>query len=356
MSSEIQNIYFKIETKSGTYLKPTSIKIENSPHKLSSSNESSTQKLHYKTESLVGLSLIKLGHHYKFDTESFEANPNFINWAWRSLDPHFELYWKTQNKLTELMDQPSSADASRIADLEKSFDQILSGSLNSKGLNLEKLNELLEKISGFEDRSTSPLLFDFSIKFSSSFIEKLHALYSLLFHLRSLIALDHNSLSPDTSHHSVRVDSISDYLSDAEFIASGAALYWNFKKQTQPFQGHKGSDPKIETLLITPLQKSFESYLHHSYCLIENTPKNILKNFKKIGIDEDFYRIEMNWLLGAPSGILYRVKEELFGLIKGYENLFWPETTFQKPRSSKDLNYTFELSEKELFGTHQNVG
>ena len=110
----------------------------------------------------------------------------------------------------------------------------------------------------------SPLLYNFGLNFSKTFVDKLHTVYSFLYHLRSLVAVDHNAHAGDVSHEGLRVDAITDYLPRAEYVVNDALLYFNFKKLSAPFCGPKATDSRVEKLFAAPMEKAFHKYSHNA--------------------------------------------------------------------------------------------
>jgi|GEM_PF-727522 len=369
MSVERFSMSFEITTNPGPLLQPTALKVTSSNSGANTSKAKKDSSSSFVTKSstdtspnlesiahfLVGLSFNKLEAFMNPPQANSSALAPFANVAWKSLDPHFEIYWKTQNSLRELMDQSATIAADRVQELEKSLDTIIEKSLTPWGLDFRELIAFLDRIDGFEQRTKAPLLYNFGLKFSMNFVERLHTLYSLLFHVRCLIASHHNHLARGSAFQSLRIDSLSDYLPSAEYVANDAALYLQFKKQCRPFIGHKVSDSRIEKLLVEPLQKAFENWTHNACHLVGNIPINLLQNLKSVGIENELYRIQMDWLLGAPAGLLFRVREELYGLSHGYDQIFWPDSSENSPFAAESLNYSFSLGEHELFGYKSTV-
>ncbi len=348
---------YEIEFTPGTVPRPSKLKMKQ-PRGVNRQSDN-LPPLKYMADVLVGLSLVKLQGNSasKLINSNFSVDDlQFSNLAWKTLDPHFELYWKTQARLQELWNEGPKLDPQSIERLEKNLDETLFRAQKPWGIEVQELHSFLEKIYEFEEALKTPLLFNFSLKFSQGFVDKMHALFSLLFHLRALVGLEHNNQVIDSTHHSVRVDSISDYLARAEYIANDAALYVNFKKLSKPFMHHKATDTRFEKLMIEPLTRCFEMWTHHAVSLVENLSTKALGNLTKSrGLEEDLYRIQMDWLLGAPAGLLFRIREELFGLSQGYEKVFWSDVTDRRSRSPQSLTMSFTLKEQDVFGLHDTA-
>ena len=215
-------------------------------------------------------------------------------------------------------------------------------------VDFSKIQKALDLISDFENHLGSPFLYNFSLQLSSAFQSKLVAFYSFLFHLRSVVAIDHNAYVEDSSIESVKCDSISDYLPKSDYTTNDALLFWQFKKLSTPFVGHKDKDVRIEKLLVQPLEKYFNQYNHNACCLIKNLPHSFLNSQSPAQLEETLHHVQMDWLLGSSSGLLFKIREELFGLIEGYDKVFWPESLSMKSKTSSKLRLEFQITLKDL--------
>lgn len=333
---------FNLITESGPLPKPIAITVaEKKP------DSKYSKPLKYMADALAGLSLIRLNTNLQCPITN-DLSANLCTEAWNQLDPHHALYHKSQNRVQSLKSKVSPVDPNLINKFEKSFLQTLENSCKSDGLDLKDLWPLLDAITFLENKISSPLLFNFGLNFSKSFVEKCHALYSLLFHLRTLIATDYNGHQvADTSHEALKVDSITDYLPRSEYIVNDAMLYYLFKKSAQNFLNGKNSDVKVEKLLIDPMNKYFEQFTHDAVYLVDQLPKEFLEKFRPPDLEEALYLVQMDWLLGSDAGLLFRLREELFGLANGYEKIFWHEKDGRRLQKPVSLSILFELSESD---------
>ncbi|HWU45111.1 MAG TPA: hypothetical protein VN132_16780, partial [Bdellovibrio sp.] len=208
---------------------------------------------------------------------------------------------------------------------EDHFNESFEMAMKPWGVDLTSLCHLLETFTWFEKQMGAPLLYNFGLNFSKPFVEKLHGLFSFLYHLRSIVAVDHNAHIKDPSHEGVKIDAIYDYLPRAEYIVNDAMLYWSFKKFSAPFSNPKSPDARVEKLFAGPLKKAFDKYSHHACHLMENLPPSFVNSLNPVELEEALYLVQMDWLLGSPAGVLFKIREELFGLQSGYEKIFWKD-------------------------------
>ncbi len=259
---------------------------------------------HYFSDALVGLSLVHLNTHLKNPFSAPKMNFPFCSEAWLALEPHHEMFSRSQPRVQSLREHMKESPVALTEYFERNCTETLDESLHSWGLDLDHLSHLVEAIDYLETKVGQPLLYNFGLKLSKPMVEKLHHLHSLLFNLRSLIALDYNAHTQDPTHDACKVDSITDYLSKAEYVANDALLYFNFRKQK----------PNVKPEVYQTLEKSFKTYSHNGYCLIESLPKPFLSSLHSAELEETLYIVQMDWLLGTDAGLLFRIREELYGL------------------------------------------
>lgn len=334
---------FNIVTESGPLPKPVAIKV--APER---ENTKFSKPLKYMADALTGLSMIRLNSNLQCPVNKTDWPADLCHEAWNKLDPHHELYQRSQQRVQSLRKKVEPIHSSLLAGFEKSFSDTLQAACKHDGVDLKDLWPLLDSISFLESKISSPLLFNFGIHFSKSFVEKCHTLYSLLFHIRTLIAIDHNGHQvEDTSHEALKVDSITDYLPRSEYIVNDALLYYGFKKLAHTYTATKSSDVKIEKLFVDPMQQYFKQFTHDAVCLIDQLPKDFLEKFKTPDLEEALYLVQMDWLLGSEAGLLFRLREELYGLMNGYEKIFWHDKDGRHVQQPSRLTLHFELSPNE---------
>jgi hypothetical protein len=330
---------FDIKVEAGPVLRPRQIhfwKEDDFKH------NQPEEPFHYFSDALVGLSLVHLNPHLKNPFSAPKMNFPFCHEAWLALEPHRELYERSQPRVSALRHHLKPAATNSLTEyFERNFTETLDESIQPWGLDLVHLGHLVEAIDYLETKMDQPLLYNFNLKFSKPVLEKLHYLHSMLFNLRSLVALDYNAHSLDPAHEACKVDSITDYLSKAEYVANDALLYYHFKKQKDQMKPEA-----FETLL-----KSFRNYSHNGLCLIENLPKTFLNSMKTEELEETLYIAQMDWLLGTDAGLLFRVREELYGLVDGYEKVFWPDANGRLFQEQSHLSVNCQIDLDTLYPT-----
>ncbi len=332
---------FEIKTTRGPVLKPVSLEIwdqnsrfaEFTPH----------PPLKFQNDSLVGLQFQKLTNFF-----SAPKQKDFINHAIDELCPYATLFYSSADRLFKIQEKLKPVDEKLVQAFENQWFSYWDAQDFSKGINFNKLDQAFDMLSEFESQMKAPLMYNFSLKFSKKFNDHLLSMYSFLFHLRSLIALDHNIHIDDSSFESVKCDSISDYLPRADFTTNDALVYWQFKKLATPFVGHKDKDVRIEKLFVEPMQRAFDQYNHNACALVDQLPQDVLSHQANADLEQYLHQIQMDWLLGSSAGLLFRVREELFGLHHGYDKVFWPESSGQKPKKPTHFKVCFELTEQDL--------
>lgn len=332
---------FEIKTTRGPVLKPVSLEIwdqnsrfaEFTPH----------PPLKFQNDSLVGLQLQKMTNFLNAPKQK-----EFIDHAINELCPYATLFYSCSDRLFKIQEKLKPVDEKLVQAFEKQWFSYWDAQDFSKGISFNKLDQVFDMLSEFESQMKAPLMYNFTLQLSKKFNDHLLSMYSFLFHLRSLIALDHNIHIDDSSFESVNCDSISDYLPRADFTTNDALVYWQFKKLATPFVGHKDKDVRIEKLFVEPMQRAFDQYNHNACALIDQLPQDILSHHANTELEQHLHQIQMDWLLGSSAGLLFRVREELFGLHHGYDKVFWPEASNQKPKKPTQFKVCFELTELDL--------
>lgn len=292
--------------------------------------------------------ILALCYHKMTDYKSLTSEQkHFSEKAYRSFDPYTELFQKSAPRIKSLRNKDLTQQI-HFENFEKKMTDAWESIFQDNTIHLNKLNSVLNHISEFEKNISAPLIYNFSVHFSQKFTEKLLCFYSFLFHLRSVIAVDFNAHVEDTSYECVRCDSISDYLPKSDYTVNDALLYWDFKKLSTPFVGHKDKDVRLEKLLIEPLDRHFKHYSHNATNLINQLPTSYLNSKNPAELEEALHQIQMDWLLGSESGILFKLREEVFGVLDGYDQIFWPEASHTKVKKASALNLCFVISEKDL--------
>jgi hypothetical protein len=304
-------------------------------------NTQPEKPLHYKADALVGLALVHLNQHLKNPFSTPQMNFSFANESWLSFEPHHELFNRSQPRVSSLRSHMKESSSAAVENFEKMFTEILDTAIQPSGVDLQELTELITSIEFLEAKMGRPLLYHFAMKLNRTTVEKLHYLHSLLFNLRSLIAMDYNAYVQDPTHECIKVDSISDYINKAEYVANDAMLYWNFKKMKE----------QLPDLAQKKLEENFKTYSHNGFCLIESLPKSFLNSMSVEQLEESLYIAQMDWLLGTDAGLLFRCREELYGIAEGYDKVFWPELSDRPVQSSHTLSVNCLITETDVFPT-----
>lgn len=330
---------FDVVMDSGALPKPVKIKAWTLPSMFE--GKELHQPFKYHSDLLMGLSMMNLNPKLNCPVVSSHSE-EVIDTHWKKLDPHFEMWNRCQSRVKALAFESKKLDPKKVAAFEKQFSATLQHAMKSDHVDLVELWSLIDSITHFEEKQDAPLIYHFGIQFSAEFTEKLHALYSFLFHLRGVVAIDWNAHTDDPSHEALKVDSVSDYLPKPEYVAHDAVLYWQFKKLAQPWNHGKQSDVRIEKLFVEPLSKAFQHYVHNACYLVDNLPPSFLEGIGREELSDALHLVQMDWLLGSHAGLLFRVREELFGLQNGYEKIFWPENDGRPSVKKFHLSVAFE--------------
>lgn len=345
---------FEIKASKDESIKPLSFKLWDTSEHLPQEH-TPTAPLKYLNDALTAIHFHKLTGYSQCSAQDVQSLNHFI----KEFCPYHYLYQTSWQRLSQWpsVEAGSSTQPTSLTSGEKKIWQQFEKdclkffeSLNNlKKIDFTQFNSLIQWIDQLESHLGSNLLYNSRFKMSEELTEKFLSLYSFLFHVRSLFALQHNSLVQDSSFEAVKCDSIQDYLPKADFTTNDALVYWQFKKLSTPFVAHKDKDIRIEKLLVDPLQRAFEQFNHNACTLVNHLPKQLLENTPQADLEETFYQWQMDWLLGSSAGLLFRLREELFAATRGYNEFFWPEAknTFKGHHDS--LRFCFEL-DHEFFG------
>ncbi|MEI7973227.1 MAG: hypothetical protein WCH11_02545 [Bdellovibrio sp.] len=63
------------------------------------------------------------------------------------------------------------------------------------------------------------------------------------------------------------------------------------------------------------------------------------------------YLVQMDWLFGTEAGLLYRIREELYGLRDGYHQIFYRELEESQSQEAHALSANFQIRSSDLFPT-----
>lgn len=336
----------EIKTQKGAVLKPTEIHfwdLNDKKHPKHLNDLTPNSPFKFFTDAILALCYHKMTDYKFAPTEK----KNFFEKAYRSFDPYSELYQKSSPRVKSLKTKDMEQHI-HFENFEKKMTEAWDKAFVENAIYFPKLAAALDCVSELEQNISAPLIYNFSVNFSEKFTEKLLCFYSLLFHLRSVIAVDYNAHVEDSSYESVKCDSISDYLPKSDYTVNDALIYWNFKKLVVPFVGHKDKDSRIEKLLVEPLNNLFHNFSHNACSLVNNLPTSFLNAMNASDLEEALHHVQMDWLLGSESGLLFKVREELYAVLDGYDRIFWPEAANTKDKKASTLNLCFVISDKDL--------
>jgi hypothetical protein len=327
---------FEVHTSSGPILQPTRIHYW---QKQQFNSHQPEAPFHYKADALVGLSLLQLNHHLH-NHFSLQANTHFTENAWMALEPHHEMYIRSQPRIRAI--QKFFKEKNEAAKLfEGNFTEALSLAFNKQGVDFGELTSVIKNIDYLEKQLEQPLLYNFQLQFSKPIVKSLQHLHSLLFNLRALVAMDYNAYIQDPTFEALRVDSIADYFAKPEYISNDAVLYWKFKKLAE----------QMPEKVAAEMARGFLCYSHNATFLIESLPTGFLKAIPTEDLEDTLYLTQMDWLLGTDAGLLFRVREELYAILDGYEKIFWPELEGKFHQPAHSLSVSCEITEKDLYPT-----
>lgn len=336
-----------IKTTSGSVLKPFEVRFWDlhqaaAPEHLQNIKPHSPFK--FFNDAILALSFHHLTgfKHVAKDQREFTAN------SYHFFDHYSELYKKSAQRVKSLSHKTLSSKKV-VEEFENKVLAVFEKSFSGPSVKLADVCEILQHIDHFEKQVGAPLIYNFSVHFTAAFTEKLMSLYSFLFHLRSVVAVDHNAHVEDSSHDSVKCDSISDYLPKSDYTVNDAMLYWHFKKLgAQCEVAVKGGKPTATPTFVAQMHEHFHHYSHNACHLVDQLPEKFLNSLTNEELEEALHHVQMDWLLGSSSGLLFRIREELFGLHEGYEQIFWSEAGSLKSKKASSLSLCFELSEKDI--------
>lgn len=308
---------FKLQVEAGPIPRPLKIEFwKNSDYK---SNKPESP-LHYNADALAGLALNLIHKNWNFPEAS---SPEFALQAWQELEPLFEMSSRSQERVHSLRaNLPEQSKPTK--QFEAEFNEILNAAAQPWGYDITELHVLVDLIEDLENQTGRPLLYNFQMSFTPQFKARLQQLQSFLFNLRTLVAMDYNAYIQDPSHEALKMDSITDYIPRADYIANDAILYYHYRKVKK--------NMPVETSRV--LDQSFMNYSHNGAFLIENLPATFLAKLSNEELIESLYLIQMDWLMGSEAGLLYQIREEVFGLIEGYHKIFWSDYLGQKRTGS----------------------
>ncbi|MEY4615097.1 MAG: hypothetical protein RJB66_57 [Pseudomonadota bacterium] len=280
----------------------------------------------YYTDALVGLSAYKLLVHSKDNLSSNEEALAAL--LWQRIEPMHEIYHRSNTRIKQFLSTKSTAPTAELV-FEQSLHEILKKACTSKGTHLQELIRLLDSIQQLEVERSHPLLFDTKLNFASGTMSILHTVYSLLYNLRALSAIQYNETSSETLYDGLHIDSVKDYFHAPELLTNDTLLYRHIAILQRK---GKLSRPGDESL-----SEAFLNYLPHSYFLLNSLPESFFEHKERTQLEDELYQFQVDWLLGTPAGLLYRIREELIGIREGYQHTFWTELQNEEAKEPHSL-------------------
>lgn len=268
----------------------------------------------YFTDALVGLSAYKLLVHSKDSLSSNEEALAAL--LWQRLEPMHEVYYRASQRIQQWLGSKSTNAQAELI-FEQEFRDILRTACSSEGTKIHDLLPLIEALNQMETRRSHPLLFDTKIQLTASTINILQTLHSLLYNLRAISAIHYNTHRADPLFDGLQLDTVKDYFHAPDLLTNESMLYYHI----QSHLGASNSERKTHNWI----NDAFLSYLPQSHFLVNALPEEFFANKGREQLEQDIYTFQIDWLLGSPAGLLYRLREELIGLREGYDQTFWPE-------------------------------
>lgn len=333
MNKKSLRFNFDISTDKNTSYTPLefNLKAKMTGSKTSTLNESTKPPLKYFNDALIAMNFHTLNQFKNCNP----SDQKFINTYLQSIDPYFELFNNSSFRLKKIISETSLPKKQIIQKFEKDLTNKIDAFFSNTQINFKSFSQVLKDIDQLEKNLEQNLIYNFNIKFSEEFNQKLISYYSFLFHARSLSAHFYNKHIEDSTFESIKCDSINDYLSKADFTVNDALVYWQFKKLSTPF--NSGRDMKIEKLFIQPLENAFLKYNSNACTLINSLPESFLTHQNSTLLEESLHQVQMDWLLGSGSGLLFRIREECFGLVHGYDQIFWQDSDSSYQKTSENV-------------------
>jgi hypothetical protein len=302
----------------------------------------------YMSDMLLGVSFLKLNSYCASPLALPQMNHNLAHDVWTECEPHRGLFYSSQKRAQALHKELRPTNPEKVKKFEAEFTKKLDSFQKPWGFDLTDFSELVLQIEEFEASTGNPLIYSFKTQFSKNFEEKLLALDSFLFHLRSVVALDYNTHIQEHAFEGLKVDSVQDYLPRADYVVRDALLYHQFKKWSLPWSQGPKSDVRVEKLFIEPMTQAFKKHVHNACFLIDQLPESFVSGMGPQELEEALYLVQMDWLMGTGSGLLFKIREEIYGLVHGYEKVFWHEHQDRDWSQPTQLRISCEMSESSF--------
>ena len=337
---------YHLSMEKGSTFRPTAFHFWKEPQHFEKTPPHSPSQ--YMSDMLLGVSFLKLNSYCASPLALPHFNHNLASDIWAECEPHRGLFYSSQKRVHALHKELRPTHPDKVKKFEADFTKKLESFQKPWGFDLTDFPELVLLIEEFEASTGSPLIYNFKTQFSKNFEEKLLALDSFLFHLRSVVALDYNAHIQEHAFEGLKVDSVQDYLPRADYVVRDALLYHQFKKWSQPWAHGPKSDVRVEKLFIDPMTQAFKKHVHNACFLIDQLPEVFVNELGPQDLEEALYLVQMDWLMGTGSGLLFKIREEIYGLEHGYEKVFWHEHQDRDWSQPTQLKISCEMSESSF--------
>lgn len=317
---------FSIAGQAGAMLKPQSLSIEWAPSKWSP--QQVEPKLGCMSDLLAGLNALQLASLIEpqlIKERSLESVATYCD----GLDINAHLDTKFQLP----KDSFTPVDNDLNASLDKWIPLLFSANENKLTFHFQFVELFLDIMNRHEDKSGKDLLFTDSVSLEPQLRQKLQTLFSLFFYTRAIIVAQYNKHLRDVAYDSVRVDRITNYLAHPDYTVNDAIL-WHKINALLP------NDGRAESI--------FTSWAHNGYLLEKAVPHSWFKSKGSDELQDALHHWQIQWLLGSTSGLLYRLREEAYGLIEGYQNIFYPDAATWEKNTNSQMHFSVSAN-RELF-------
>jgi hypothetical protein len=223
-----------------------------------------------------------------------------------------EVYYRAFQRIKNHLHAKAS-DSAAEQHFEQHLKEIIAKVFSGGAAQLSHLPPMIDLMNDLELKRGQPLLFDTRLQLSTTTISILQTLHSFLYNLRGLTAIHHNEGKVDSIYDSLQVDSVKDYFHAPDLLTNEAILY-------HYIQNDESNSSNREWLT-----EAFRNHLPQSHFLVHALTGEFFSRKTREQLEQELYTFQIDWLLGSPAGLLYRIREELIGLREGYDQTFWPE-------------------------------
>ncbi len=257
----------------------------------------------------------------------------------KKTDAALALAAQTSQQLREMHARVERIDIrTSEASLRAAMDHVFRGAVHDDGIDVEKLAPLANDVDRLLDAVGNPVLFRGGVYLSTDVREKLHALFSLLFDLRCMVASEHNRV--EGASRNVVVDPHRDYAAVAQIARTVAAFSESMaamdeleealrKDLDKRFLRCNDEDLEAVSRYVTGARERSTKALRENdrvaYCLYDASPSELFQGESSEDIVGNLANYARAWLWTSDVGLAYRTKVELRAIEQGYESVFWPQ-------------------------------